>query len=110
MTMPLANVGIFLAALTTQILGASLLPRTEAFTNPTWTALSLGAYILSLWLIAVLIKQGAALSIIVPLMAAAVPLATIAVAYFVYSDPVSPAKLGFLVGACCAIGYAGTMA
>lgn len=106
---PLGAIGLFLVAVATQVLGAALLPRTQGFTDATWTFLCLASYVFSLWLVALLIRQGVALNIIVPLMAAAIPLATIAVAYFGYGQLVSLPKLGLLVGACCAIGVAGAM-
>lgn len=90
-------------------MGASLLPRTDGFSNLTWTALCLGAYVVSLWAIAVLIRQGVALSIIVPLMAAAVPLLTIGVVYFFFGQTFTIPKLALLVAACLAIGVAGSM-
>lgn len=110
MNISLPAILMFLAAVATQVLGTSLLPRTSAFTDLRWTTFCLSSYLVSLWLIAILIRQGMALNIIVPLMAAAVPLATIAVAYFGYGQIVSLPKLGLLVAACCAIGVAGSMA
>ncbi|EQB09461.1 MULTISPECIES: hypothetical protein [Sphingomonadales] len=109
MSISLTSIFIFLAALITQISGAALIPRTAGFTDIGWTATCLASYIASTWLLAILVRQGVALNIVVPFMAAAVPLSTIAIAYLAYGQSVSLPKLGLLVGACCAIGIAGSL-
>jgi hypothetical protein len=58
---------------------------------------------------ALMIRQGVALNIIVPLLSATVPLTIIAVAYFGYGLTVSPAKLAILIAACLGVGIAGKM-
>ena len=58
---------------------------------------------------ALMIRQGVALNIVVPMLSATVPLSIIAVAYFGYGLTVSPAKLMILIAACLGVGIAGKM-
>lgn len=109
MSISLTSIFIFLLALITQISGAALIPKTDGFNNIGWTAACIASYIASTWLLAILVRQGVALNIVVPFMAAAVPLSTIAIAYLAYGQGVSLPKLGLLIGACAAIGIAGTL-
>lgn len=100
---------MFVVAVIGQVAGISLLPRTDGFTNLPWTAASLGAFIGSLWLLSLIMRQGAPLNIMVPLVAASVPLLTIGVAYFGYGQTASFAKLAMLVAACAAVGVAAAL-
>jgi multidrug transporter EmrE-like cation transporter len=93
----------------TQIVGGIFLPKSEAFRNVPWTAAMLGTYGLSFYLMTVMIHRGTPLSMLLPFMAAVVPLALIGVGVWVYGEPASWSKLGVLTLACCLIGYAGTL-
>jgi multidrug transporter EmrE-like cation transporter len=105
----LGTAGMFLVALIFQVLGAALLPKTQGFTNVAWTAGSLSAYCFSLWPVAQLIRQGVGLAAIVPLMSAAVPLASILIAYFAYGETGSPTKLAMLILSCAIISVASAL-
>ena len=59
----------------TQVAGASLLVKTVGFRDPFYTAICLGIYAVSLFALAETIRQGMALSLIMPILAALVPLA-----------------------------------
>ncbi|WP_176595015.1 MULTISPECIES: hypothetical protein [Sphingobium] len=107
--MPFGVIAIFLISLGSQVVSVSLLPQTNGFANASWTICCVIPFLISLWLIAVMIRQGVALNVIMPLFAASVPLASIAVDYFVYGNALSFSKLALLVGACCAIGVAGSI-
>ena len=100
---------MFLVGVLGQVAGISLLPRTNGFTDLPWTAASLGSFIGSLWLLSLIMRQGAPLIIMVPLVSASVPLLTMAVAYFGYGQTPSLAKLAMLAGACAAVGVAAAM-
>jgi quaternary ammonium compound-resistance protein SugE len=106
---PLNVALLFFLSLGSQVIAVSVLPKTDGFTAPLWTITCLIPYLVAMWLIAVMIRQGTALSVVMPLFAAAVPLAAIAVDYCVYGKGFSVTKLGLLVGSCCAIGVAGSM-
>lgn len=103
---PVQTILIFALIIATQILAGTFLPRTDAFRNLPWTAACLGTYILSFWLMAVLIGRGVPLSLLLPLMAALVPLAMVGVGVWIYHEPASWTKLAWLFAACGAIGVA----
>lgn len=105
----LQTVLLFCLIIATQVLGGALLPRTEGFHNLAWTAACLGTYGFSLWLMAFLINRGVPLSLLLPLMAALVPLALVGVGVAVYHEPASWGKIAWLLAACGAIGVASTM-
>jgi small multidrug resistance pump len=44
-------------AIGTEVFATAALPRAEGFTNPAWTALVVGGYALSIWLLTVVVKQ-----------------------------------------------------
>ncbi len=105
-TLPAAQIGAFLFALTTQIIGVSLLIRTRGFTQLGWTAATVVVLIASFWSLAWLLMNGAKLNILLPLLAATVPLASIMIGIFFYGEPASLLKIGLLITACALIGVA----
>lgn len=105
-TLSITSVGMFIFVLITQILAVALLPRTAAFTDPVWTVACLGVYAVSLWVLAYLLHSGAPLSLLIPVLAATVPLATIFVGVLVYNEAASLLKIAILGSACALIGVA----
>lgn len=101
------TVVLFLVAIVGQVIGASLLPATRGFTAIGPTAACLGTFTLAFFAMSRLIQSGVNLSLVVPIMAAAVPLVVIAISVLVYGESASPAKIALLVGATIAIGLAG---
>jgi quaternary ammonium compound-resistance protein SugE len=93
----------------TQVAGASLLAKTDGFRDPTWTAACLAIYVVSLFALAETIRQGMALSLVMPILAAVVPIATIAVAVLVFKEHASWMRLGILTAACLMVGVASTV-
>lgn len=93
----------------TQVLGSTLLVKTSGFRDPMWTALCLATYAVSLFVLAETIRQGMALSLVMPILAALVPLATIGVAVALLGEQASWLRLGLLSGACVLIGIASTV-
>jgi hypothetical protein len=55
------------------------------------------------------IKEGMPLSLLVPTIAAGMPLASIAIGVIFYAEPVSPTKLLMLGSACALVGFASTI-
>jgi multidrug transporter EmrE-like cation transporter len=106
---PVQTILLFAFIIVTQILGGILLPRTDAFRNVGWTALCLAAYIVSFWVMALVISRGMPLSLLLPLLAAIVPLAMVGVGVWIYGEPASTAKIAWLLAACGAIGVASSM-
>ncbi len=86
-----------------------LLGRTDAFRNLGWSVVCLGVYMISFYALATLIREGGPLSLILPALAATVPIATIIIAVFVLGEAASWQRFGLLVFACLVIGYAGTV-
>lgn len=93
----------------TQVAGASMLVKTAGFRDPLWTLACLATYAGSLFLLAETIRQGMALSLIMPILAALVPLATIAVAVLLLGEQATWLRLGLLSFACLLIGAAATV-
>ncbi len=102
-------VGMIALVVLTQVAGASLLAKTAGFRDPMWTLACLAIYAVSLFLLAETIRQGMALSLIMPILAALVPLATIAVAVMVLGEHASWLRLGLLSASCVLIGVAATV-
>ncbi len=100
------TLAIFTIVLFTQILAISTLPRTEGFMSFSWTSLCLGLYFLSFWGLAHMIHKGLPLSLLVPMLAALVPLATIAIGVIFYKESASLLKILMLSLACGLIGAA----
>ncbi|RNL61193.1 QacE family quaternary ammonium compound efflux SMR transporter [Nocardioides marmoriginsengisoli] len=40
-----------------EVAATSLLPRAESFTDPFWTAIVVGGYVVSLWMLAVVVRS-----------------------------------------------------
>ena len=93
----------------TQVAGATLLAKTNGFRDIGWTAACLATFAISLYALAETIRQGMALSLVMPILAALVPLATIAVAVTLLGEQASWMRLGLLSGACVLIGVASTV-
>lgn len=100
---------MILLVVATQVGGASLLVKSDGFRAFGWTAACLATYAVSFYLLAETIRQGMALSFVMPVLAALVPLATIAVAVIVFREQVSWLQLGLLSAACVLIGAAATV-
>ncbi|NBC37787.1 hypothetical protein GTZ99_14625 [Novosphingobium sp. FSY-8] len=93
----------------TQVAGGALLGRTQGFQVPVWTAACIAVYTASFYMLARLIQSGVALSLILPVLAALVPLGTILVATTLLGETASWARIGLLVVACGLIGTAATL-
>jgi len=93
----------------TQVAGASMLVKTSGFRDPAWTAACLGTYAVSLFVLAETIRRGMALSLVMPILAALVPIATIAVAVVLFREQASWLRLGLLGVACLLVGAAATV-
>jgi len=97
---------LFTAVLLGQLAGITLLPRTQGFSNVTFTLASLAMFALSYAAMARLIAGGVELGILIPALSVIVPLATVAIGVMIYHESASLPKIGFLVVACCLVGVA----
>ncbi len=93
----------------TQVAGSSMLVKTGGFRDPAWSLACVAIYALSFYVLAETIRQGMALSLIMPILAAVVPLVTIGVAVVFLGEHASWLRLGLLSGACVIIGVAATV-
>ncbi|ARR55966.1 hypothetical protein [Rhizorhabdus wittichii] len=89
-----------------QVVGIALVPTTSGFTNPIPTLLSLASFCLGVFFMARISQAGVNLSFFIPLLAAGIPMASIAVGILLYGEPASLAKIGTLLTACTLIGVA----
>jgi len=96
----------FLYATATQILGVSLLVKARGFTHLGYTLASIAVLVSSFFALSWLLANGAKLNILLPILAATVPLGSIMVGAILFGEPVSWSKLAMLVAACVLIGLA----
>jgi quaternary ammonium compound-resistance protein SugE len=102
----LRAIALFVVVVLGQIGGSVLLVRTAGFTQPGWSLLCALVYAVSLYCLAVLLREGAALGLLMPLMAATVPIGAILIATFVLGEAASWPRLGLLLLACAVVALA----
>ncbi|KHK93049.1 DMT family transporter [Novosphingobium malaysiense] len=102
----LRSMALFLVVVCGQIGGSVLLGYTAGFTRPGWSVLCASVYAVSLFSLATLLKEGAPLSLMMPLLAAVVPLGSIAMALVVLGEPASWPRIALLSLSCVVVGLA----
>lgn len=103
-------IAMLAASVVFQVIGLSLMPLTKGLTE---LVLSIGcgiAFLAGLGLMARLLNSGINLGILLPFMAAIVPLCAIAVGIIFYGESASLTKLSLLVSACLVVGFASSIA
>ena len=105
-TLPIRAIVMVTLVTLTQIAGVTMLVKTVGFRDPVWTIACLATYAVSLFLLAETLRQGMALSLLMPILAALVPLASILIAVILFREQASWMKLGLLSLACVLIGAA----
>jgi multidrug transporter EmrE-like cation transporter len=100
---------LFTVNLVLQVITLILLPMSQGFNKPIPAFLVLVAMGASMWCLARMIASGVGLGIIFPFIAAAVPLASIAVGVFFLGEAASGSKISLLVAACSLICLASRM-
>lgn len=103
MSVAVQIVMLFLVNLALQVFTLVMLPMTQGFTRPGPAIALIVAISGSMWCLARMIASGVGLGILFPLIAAAVPLASIAVGVLLLGEAASPPKIGLLVAACTLI-------
>ena len=98
----------FVASVVLQVVGLSLLPRSEGFTRPLPTLVLIVAFIAGIGLMARLTASGVPISMLIPITGAVVPLSVVAVGILVYGEPASLLRVALLVVAWVLIGLAGS--
>ena len=104
--MSVTSVLIFLFSVAVQIGGITLLPKTAGFTKPLMTLACCTLMLLGIAALARLSYRGVELGILIPIMAATIPLLTIFMGIVLYQESASPLKLSLLGAACVLIGVA----
>ena len=102
----LLTVGLVLATAVGQWIAVALLPHTEGFTRPIPTIGCSACFVFSAWAIARLTKSGADVSIVIPLIAAIIPLGAIPIGVLLYGEPASLLRIALLISACALVGVA----
>lgn len=100
---------LFVFVILSQIAAVSMLPKTEGFRNVGWVLAALGTTAVSMFAMATIIRDGMPMSILIPLMAALMPLTLIAVGVVVYGEFASLLKIALLSSACLAVGIASAL-
>ncbi|MFM5886195.1 MAG: SMR family transporter [Novosphingobium sp.] len=106
---PLRAVLMVALVIVTQVVGSTLLVKTDGFRLLGWSLACIAVYAVSFYVLAETIRQGMALSLVMPILAALVPLATIVVAVTVLGEQASWPRLGLLSLSCVLIGVAATL-
>jgi multidrug transporter EmrE-like cation transporter len=96
----------FTISVAAQLLGTAMLPLTQGLTRPVPTLAGALGFLIGTGLMARLVNSGVNLSVLVPLVSAAVPLASIAMGVLLFGDTPSVPKLALLLAACGLIGFA----
>ena len=52
-----AAIGLLLAAIATEVAATAALPRTQGFKDPMWSVMVIGGYAVSIWLLALVVRQ-----------------------------------------------------
>lgn len=98
---------MFLAAVGLNIIGVSIWPTTQGFTE-FWPSVACSVtQILANVMLGRLLFRGVHLSILLPLASAVIPLAAVVVGVVLYGEPISIVKVALLAGACGMVYAAG---
>jgi small multidrug resistance pump len=49
--------GLLLVAISVEVVATALLPKADGFTEPTWTAVVVAGYVLSIWLLTLVVRE-----------------------------------------------------
>ena len=96
----------FVVILASQLIGLGLLPKTQGYTNVAYSLASLGAYVISFVAMARMIRSGTGLAILIPALAATIPLVSVGIGVIIYGESASIPKIAILLMACILIGVA----
>lgn len=97
----------FLISIVFQVTAVLLLPSTRGFTNPLTSVLCVASFGVALWMLARIIHSGVDLGLLIPISAAAVPLATVIAGILIFREPSSAMRVLLLLAACGLVGVAG---
>ena len=96
----------FAIVMITQIVGVGLLPRTQGYTHIGWSLAQLSIFAISFAGMSRLLRDGATLGILIPLLATTMPLASVAIGILAYGESASLKRIAMLAVACVLVGLA----
>lgn len=99
-------VWMFAASVVAQLVAISLLPQTRGFTHLVPTIACSAAFLVGIGMIAKMIHRGLPVGILMPLLAAIVPLGGIVIGVLLFGESATFAKMALLVFACVLVGAA----
>ena len=97
---------MFAVSVVFQVFGIAMLPLTKGLTQPMPTLGLAVGFLVGIGLMARLIHSGVSLTMLIPILAATVPLASVALGVLVFGESASLPKIAMLVTACGLIGFA----
>jgi multidrug transporter EmrE-like cation transporter len=92
-----------------QLLAVMLLPQTRGFTRLLPTLGCAALFVCGIWMVARMYENGAKLGIVMPLLAAVIPVGIIGIGVFMYGESASVLKILLLLTACGLIGAAASV-
>ena len=96
----------FTISIAAQVLGVAMLPLTQGLTRPVPTLIGALGFLIGTGLMARLVNSGVNLSVLVPLVSATSPVASIAMGVLLFGESPSVPRLVLLLAACGLIGFA----
>ena len=109
MSMSISTALMFLVSIIFQVSALALLPLTKGYSNVVNSIICSVLFVIGIALLARIISTGVRMSILIPLSAAAVPIAIVGVSLVFYGEPASALKIALLLSACGIIGLASTL-
>lgn len=95
---------LLVVSVVAQVVGLYLMPLTKGLTEPLMTVLFALSFLLGVGLMARIVGMGVSMSLLLPAVAAVVPLAAIGIGVFANGEVHSFTKIGVLVAACVLVG------
>jgi multidrug transporter EmrE-like cation transporter len=99
-------VWMFTTSVAAQLVAISLLPQTRGFTNLLPTIACGAAFLVGIGMVAKMVHSGLPVGILMPLLAAIVPLGGIVIGVLLFGEPTTVARMSLLVFACVLVGAA----
>jgi multidrug transporter EmrE-like cation transporter len=99
-------IATFAVVLVCQVIGVSLLPKTQGYTHLGYSRAQLSMFAISFALMARMIRSGVQLGILIPILSTAMPLASVVIGVILYHESPSLPRVAMLLVACLLIGLA----
>jgi len=93
-----------------QVVGITFMGLSQGYTIARWSIASAMFFCLGIWLMGRVSGSGVGVSVVIPIVSAAIPLISIVVGLTLFHEPASPLKIVLLVAAASLAGYASSLA